>query len=166
MRKFAGLLVLCCASMALAQNGGVIEGTRGAGVAQNADGKAARFSFGAARAMVRDRTVVNGSLELRIVERDARHALAVVLPVVKRLAVSPHHAEFGGPGFLGVTDGNHVRRIPGTVVAAVADLDVPTDEENNADTIRVRFTPERATDRSFGFEGEVTRGDIVVQDAP
>jgi hypothetical protein len=165
MRKFAGILLLCCASMALAQNI-TREGVRGSGIAKSEEGKRARFSLWATKTTSGDRTVVGGSLELHIVERDARRNVGVVLPVVKRLAVTAHHAEFGGPGVLVVMDGRNVRRIPGHVVAAAADLGVPADEEDDADTLRVHFTPQNPDGREFHFAGALEHGDIAVHSRP
>ncbi len=153
--------MLCCASMALAQSISR-EDARGIGVAENADGKSARFSFVANKATSGDHTFIGGRLELIMIERDARHAVGVLLPAVQRLVVVEHRTEFAGPGVLNVVDGHTIHHIPGMVVANAADLGVPTNDTDPADTIRVRFTPQNPTGRSFDFAGHVTHGDIVV----
>mgnify|MGYP000706143379 CR=1 FL=1 len=165
MRKFAGICMLCCASMALAQNI-TREGVRGIGIVENEEGKKARFALFANRTTSGDRSVVGGSLELHVVNRDTRRGVAIVLPQVKRLAVSARRAEFGGPGVLIITEGRNHRRIPGQVVANTADLGVPANEEDAADTLRVHFTPQNPDGREFHFEGELEHGDIAVHPRP
>ena len=165
MRKLTGVLMLCCASMALAQNI-TREGVRGVGIAESEEGKIARFSMIANKTTSGERTFIAGSLELIIIERNSRRGVAVVLPMVKRLAVTGHRAEFGGPGVLIVTEGRNLRRIPGHVAVAAADLGVPTDDTDDADIIRVHFTPQNPDGREFHFEGALERGDIAVHPRP
>lgn len=165
MRKFAGVLMLCCASMALAQNV-TREGVRGVGIAESEAGKRARFSLIANKTTSGEHTFIGGSLELHIVDRDARRGVGVVLPQVRRLVVAGHRAEFGGPGVLVIVDGHNVRRIPGQVTAAAADLGVPTNEDDDVDTLRVHFTPQNSEGREFDFDGALKHGDIVVHPRP
>ncbi len=161
--RFKNLLVCLLVSLFALAAATVIQtdNAQGTGRAVSGDGHRAYFTFNATKVSHNSSSHISGTFDLLVPGADANHSTRVHVDPVTTMNVVTNTARFGGDGILRIQDGTNLHYYHGSVVVYAISNRHPG-EAGDPDRIAVHFVPATAGDPTFGFEGNVTDGDIAV----
>ena len=158
------LILAAAALAALALANVLIVGSTGRGRAATSDGRTGSFDYAVSK-----RTASTGAVKFEGKLRFEQGANAngpyvlieMGVPSVVGVSANGKVCEFSGKAVLVTTDAKNNRvKFGGTVSVRSADLRIAPIVTGDPDTFRIRFVGEKGL--TYGFEGRLTSGDIVV----